>query len=70
MSTTPNNHVIVGHNNPLEITLILILRISVGHVNVQPMPNLQFRRRVGHIKFFPRKLMWVIILFMPLLSLN
>ena len=41
MPTTLYNHIIVGHNDSLEITLILItLRINVGHVNVQPMPNL------------------------------
>lgn len=37
---TLNNFIIVDHNSSLELTLILILEINVGHINCQSKPNL------------------------------
>ena len=53
----------MGHNNFLEPTLILTLRINVGHIIFQPMLTFQEKISVGHSNYFPRKFMWAIIIF-------
>lgn len=50
--------------------LILIMRIDVGHINIQPTPNFNWKISVGLINSFLRKLMWVIFLFVRLISYN
>jgi hypothetical protein len=61
LEATLNNSNIVGHIYFLEPTLILIMRINVGHSNSQPMLNFYLSVYVGHIKCIPIKLMWVSI---------
>ena len=39
IKNTLNNPITVGHNNFVEPTLILITRISVGHINFEPTLN-------------------------------
>ena len=39
-STLYSPSITVGHSNFLEPTLILIMRINVGHINFQPTLNL------------------------------
>ena len=57
-------------NNFPDPMLILIMRIDVGHINIQPTPNFNWKISVGLINSFLRKLMWVIFLFVRLISYN
>jgi hypothetical protein len=56
-----NNPNIVGHNDFLEPTRILIMRITACHINSQPMLDFYVKVKVGHIKCIPIKLMWMYI---------
>ena len=66
--TTLNSPYIVGHGNLLGPTLMLIMRINVGHVIFDPTLNLWQNISMDHTKYVLRKLMRVIIYFALLLS--
>lgn len=49
-NTNLNSPISVGHNNTLETTSILIMRINVGHVNFHPL------------QIFNSKLVWATLI--------
>ena len=55
---TVDSPIIVYHNNFLECMLILIMRISVEHINFLSMLK---SYSISHINSSSRELMWVII---------
>ena len=63
MLPTLNSSTSMDHGNFLEPLLILIMRIGLAHTNYQATLNFYSKIRVHHIDCFPRKVMWIIILF-------
>ena len=50
LTATLNSPIAVGHSNFLEPTLIFVMIINVGYINIQPMVNCS------------RKLAWITII--------
>lgn len=56
---TLNSPIVVGRNF-LESTLILLVRVNVGHIDLQPMLNFLQKNSMGHNNCFLES-NWVII---------